>query len=159
MAVSLSWLPMVRLGLAKWHTSGRPLPLSSGLVPLTPCMARSASPHRLNWTCVEGRGGISTQRSTTNAGMASCCLQSRACNHASSVDWLLARRKSDTTHHAAAAALVVWPPHKADFLNLSKVCKHRHQVLLCARCGDLADKEPRNACRTADLCGKARQIW
>jgi hypothetical protein len=51
MAVSLIWLPMVRRGLAKWQTIGRPFPLSSGLVPLTACMARSASAQRLNWTC------------------------------------------------------------------------------------------------------------
>lgn len=58
MALSLVWLPAAaRRGLAKWHTSGRPLPLSSGVVPFTLSMARSASAQRLNWTCARVAGG------------------------------------------------------------------------------------------------------
>ena len=58
MALSLVWLPAAaRRGLAKWHTSGRPLPFSSGVVPFTLSMARSASAHRLNWTCATVAGG------------------------------------------------------------------------------------------------------
>lgn len=51
-----------QLTLAKWHTSGRPLPLSSGLVPFTACIARSASAQRLNWTCCAREQAGSKQR-------------------------------------------------------------------------------------------------